>query len=74
MKYGSIDVKSSKCVVVEETLVNLSLKCPSEIINYVKPFSLFKRFYPLLLFFINEIKIVSYSFSTSAIEYNSNEK
>ena len=29
-------------------------------------------FDPLSLFLMNEIKIVSYSFSSSAIEYNSN--
>ena len=28
----------------------------------------------MLLFFMNEIKIVSYSFSSQVIEYNSNEK
>ena len=33
-----------------------------------------RGFDPLLLFFMNEIKIVSYSFSSSVIEYNSNEK
>ena len=31
-----------------------------------------RGFDPLLLFFMNEIKIVSYSFSPSVIEYNSN--
>ena len=35
---------------------------------------LLRGFDPLLLFFMNEIKIVSYSFSSSVIEYNSNEK
>ena len=33
-----------------------------------------RGFDPLLLFFMNEIKIVSYSFSSSLIEYNSNGK
>ena len=33
-----------------------------------------RGFDPLLLFFMNEIKIVSYSLSSSVIEYNSNEK
>ena len=33
-----------------------------------------KGFDSLLLFFMNGIKIVSYSFSSSVIEYNSNEK
>ena len=33
-----------------------------------------RGFDPLLLFFMNEIKIVSISFSSSVIEYNSNEK
>ena len=33
-----------------------------------------RGFDPLLLFFMNEIKIVSYSFSSPVIEYNSNEK
>ena len=33
-----------------------------------------RGFDPLLLFFMNEIKIVSYSFSSSVIEYNSNGK
>ena len=32
-----------------------------------------RGFDPLLLFFMNEIKNVSYSFSSSVIEYNSNE-
>ena len=36
--------------------------------NYLRGFD------PLLLFFMNVIKIVSYSFSSSVIEYNSNEK
>ena len=38
-------------------------------------YQIFKRgFDPLLLCFMNEIKIVSFSFSSSAIEYNSNKK
>ena len=36
--------------------------------------AILRGFDPLLLFFMNEIKIVSYSFSSSVIEYNSNEK
>ena len=42
-------------------------------IYYSTPDAL-RGFDPLLLFFMNEIKIVSYSFSSSVIEYNSNEK
>ena len=40
----------------------------------VIPKYLLRGFDPLLLFFMNEIKIVSYSFSSSVKEYNSNEK
>ena len=64
---------------------NLKIKIPLEL-NHSNKFeedgnkagyenqNVLRGFDPLLLFFMNEIKIVSYSFSSSVIEYNSNEK
>ena len=57
----SEDPWHSNLAVVERLAVELSLP-------------VLRGFDPLLLIFMNEIKIVSYSFSSSVIEYNSNEK
>ena len=53
-----------KIQIIVNVLISMSYACP------VKFF--FICFY--WLFSMNEIKIVSYSFSSSVIEYNSNEK
>ena len=54
---------------------NFSILCSERFLLFVLLLYINLRgFDPLLLFFMNEIKIVAYSFSSSVIQYNSNEK
>ena len=67
-KYEKVSYKTITTVIsVHYTVIAIFLYI------YDKMYVL-RGFDPLLLFFMNEIKIVSYSFSSSVIEYNSNEK
>ena len=75
IKFCSFQEKGSK--YIEQTSLGLQTDLLTGAKLYVKYLSDsgdLRGFDPLLLFFMNEIKIVSYSFSSSVIEYNSNEK
>ena len=77
--YNAAVIAAWQCL--DHTPTYLTMKC--FFLKYYRALSrlpvvilkfLLRGFDPLLLCFLNEIKIVSYSFSSSVIEYNSNEK